>query len=123
MLFKPQLVSCLLLFHGSKEVTWPSSKSMEEGIIQGHENREMYLIGGPYYNNIPYLASNTFSQAPVLPTSCLFYTTTAGQPLNTNYSVILELSVSQSVVILFPRRHLAISGDIFGCHNLKRGRC
>ena len=64
----------------------------------------------------------TFSQAPVLRNSILFYITTAGQSfLNTNCSIISELSVSQPVVILFPRRHLAIT--IFSCHNLKSRRC
>jgi len=65
-LFKPQLVSCLLIFHRSKLVTWPSPKSVEEEIIQGHGYRKIYFIWGPYCNNIPCSASDTFSQAPVL---------------------------------------------------------
>lgn len=115
MLFKPQPVSCLLIFHWSKQVTWQVLHQRGDW-LQGHGYRRVYFIGGPYYNNIPYLgygsASNTFSRVPVLSTSCSFYTTTARQSfLNTNYSVILGINGSHSMVILFPMIHLATSGN------------
>ena len=38
------------------------------------------------------------------------------------FSAISKFDDSQSMVILLPRAHLEIYGDIFDCHDLVRGR-
>ena len=149
LLFQPQLVSCLLIFHWSKLVTWPSPKSLEEEIIQGHGDKEMYFIGGltitiyhaqPLIHSLKllscwFLSSFYWVDQKVCSGFCKILwknpndlfgqpnTNTAGQSFwNASYSVILEVSGSELVIILFSRKHLAIFGGIFGCHNSKCGR-
>ena len=149
LLFKPQLVSCLLIFHWSKLVTWPSPKSLEEEIIQGHGDREMYFIGGLTITILPCPASDTFSQALVLLVSLFIL---LGWPKSLfrflldimekskwpfwptqykhSWTVLLKCQLfchsgAQWFWIsdnLFSRKHLAIFGGIFGCHNSKCGR-